>query len=170
MLDENSFKAEWVCFQIFVAGGTGIVMTALLPPTLAALPEKDAATATATHSFLRRFGFVWGVTLPSIIFNGQFDSHLGQISDRAVRDQLRNEQAYGYASGGYVHKLPEETRHEVIRVYVHALRSQWLACAAFAILSFLLVFLEKHVELRKALDSEFGLDEREKTLDKSDGA
>jgi MFS family permease len=170
MLDENSSKAKWVCFQLFVAAGTGIVMTALLPSTLAALPEKDVATATATYSFLRSFGFVWGVTLPSIIFNGQFDSHLGWISDPAVQDQLRNGQAYGYASGGYVHRLPEETRHEVIRVYVHALRAQWLAGAAFAIFSFLLVFFEKHVELRKELDTEFGLDEGDETANKRDSA
>ncbi|KAF2729059.1 MFS general substrate transporter [Polyplosphaeria fusca] len=170
MLDENSSKAKWVCFQIFVAGGTGIVMTALLPSTLAALPEKDVATATATYSFLRSFGFVWGVTLPSIIFNGQFDSRLNTISDPAVRDQLRNGQAYGYASGGYVNHLPDQTRDEVIKVYVHALRAQWLAGAAFAIFSFLLVFLEKHVELRKELDTEFGLDEGEKVADKSDRA
>jgi MFS family permease len=169
-LDETSSKAEWVCFQIFVAGGTGIVMTAVLPSTLAALPEKDVATATATYSFLRSFGFVWGVTLPSIIFNGQFDSRLDHISDPSVRDLLRNGQAYGYASGGFIQRLPAETRQEVVRVYVHALRAQWLAGAAFAIISFLLVFVEKHVELRKELDTEFGLDEGDEVVDKSDRA
>ncbi|KAF2122852.1 major facilitator superfamily domain-containing protein [Lophiotrema nucula] len=169
LLDETSSKAKWVCFQILVAGGTGIVMTALLPSTLAALPEKDVATATATYSFVRSFGFVWGVTLPSLIFNGQFDSRLGQISDVAVRDQLKNGAAYGYASGGYVNKLPDETRHEVVRIYVHALRAVWIAAAAFAAFSFLLVFAEKHVELRKELNTEYGLDDDGKKQSK-DGA
>jgi MFS family permease len=169
ILDENSSKATWVCIQIPVAGGTGIVMTALLPSTLAALPEQDVATATATYSFLRSFGFVWGVTLPSIIFNGQFDSRLYTISDFGVRDQLKNGQAYGYASGGYVQQLPAETRHEVVKVYIHALRTQWIAAAAFAIFSFLLVFVEKHVDLRKDLNTESGLDEGDKTEEHKNG-
>lgn len=137
-------------------------MTALLTSALAALPEKDVTVATATYSFLRSFSFVWGVTLPSIIFNGQFDSHLEDRSDASVRNLLRNGQAYGYASGGFVNELPSDTRQEVIRVYVHALRAQWYAAAAFAVFSFFLVFFEKHVELRKDLNTEFGLDEGEK--------
>ena len=47
-----------------------------LPAVLTALPESDAAVATGTYSFVRWFGFVWGVTLPSIAFNGQFDKYL----------------------------------------------------------------------------------------------
>jgi EmrB/QacA subfamily drug resistance transporter len=160
LLKEGSSKAAWVCFQILAAGGTGIVMTAILPSTLAALPEKDVATATGTYSFLRNFGFVWGVTLPSIIFNARFNTHLNDISDLAVRDLLKNGAAYGYASGGYIKNLPNATRHEVIQVYVRALRAVWLAAMAFAVFSFLLVFLEKHVELRQELNTEFGLEEK----------
>jgi hypothetical protein len=36
---------------------------------LATLPEKDMATSTVTYSFLGSFGFVWSVTLLSIVFN-----------------------------------------------------------------------------------------------------
>jgi EmrB/QacA subfamily drug resistance transporter len=160
-LKEDSSKAEWVCYQMIAAAGTGVVMSVLLPSTLAALPEKDVATATGTYSFLRSFGFLWGVTLPSIIFNGQFDRRLDQITDVGVRELLKNGAAYGYASGGYVARLPDNIRREVVDVYVKALRAVWLAAVAFAVFSFLMVFVMKHVELRKELNTEFGLDEGE---------
>jgi hypothetical protein len=86
-----------------------------------------------------------------------------------VRSRLRNGQAYGYASAKYVHQLPDNTRHEVVWVYARALRAQWLAGAAFAVFSFLLVFFEKHVELRKEPNTEIGLDEEGKGLHRNDG-
>jgi len=166
MLKEDSPKAEWVCFQILAAGGTGFVMTAVLPSTLAALPEKDVATATGTYSFLRSFGFIWGITLPGIIFNGRFDSQLHHISDQAVRARLSNGAAYSFATGGYISSLPESTRGEVESVYVYALQTVWQVAIAFSLLGFLLVFGEKHVELRTELQTEFGLDEgNEKTVE-----
>jgi hypothetical protein len=146
-------------FQILAAGGTGFVMTAVLPSTLAALPEKDVATATGTYSFLRSLGFIWGITLPSITFNDQFTKTSYRISDPSVRAQLANGAAYGYASGGFIQDLPPNVREEVISVYVAALQTVWQVAVAFAGLGFLLVFGEKQVELRKELQTEFGLDE-----------
>lgn len=159
ILDASSGKAAWVCFQIIAAGGTGIVMTAVLPSTLAALPETDVAVATGTYSFIRSFGFVWGVTLPSIVFNGQFNKYLYRVQDETVRATLANGAAYGYASGGFIPRLPIDTRNEVIAVYVDALKTVWQVAIAFSCLGFCCVFIEKHVELRKELNTEFGLKE-----------
>jgi hypothetical protein len=154
-LDANSNKAEWICFQIIIAAAT-------LPAILAALPESDVATASGAFSFIRSFGYVWGVTLPSIIFNNQFDKHIGQINDSAVQSQLQNGAAYGQVSGGFVKSLPMEIKREVIGVYVDALRVVWEVILAFACFEFFVVFAEKHIELRKDLDTEFGLKDNEK--------
>ena len=159
ILDENSSKAAWACFQIIAAAGTGILLSSVLPAILAALPESDVATATGEYSFVRSFGYVWGVTIPSIVFNGQFDKYSYRIGDARVRAALANGAAYGFASGGFIPDLASETRIEVVGVYVSALRTVWQVAIAFACLGFFCVFVEKHVELRRELHTEYGLDE-----------
>ena len=62
--------------------------------------------------------------------------------------------------------MPASTRGEVESVYVCALQTVWQVAIAFSLLGFLLVFGEKHVELRTELQTEFGLDEgNEKTVE-----
>ena len=162
LLDAKSNKAAWASFQVIVACGTGITVSTILPAILAALPESDVATATGTFSFIRSFGFLWGVTLPSIVFNGQIDRYIDRISDVHVRAQMVNGAAYSFASGTELNKLPSYVKAEVIGVYVDALKAIWQAAVAFACLGFLTVFVEKHIDLRTELSTEFGFEERMK--------
>ena len=162
ILDANSNRAAWVCFQIIEAFGLGFVMTTILPSIQASLPESDVAAATGAYAFLRSFGFVWGVTIPSIVFNNQFNAHINEISDASTRELLVNGQAYGYATGGYVASLPSDVRAEVLNVYTEALKPVWQVAIGFSLLGFLLVFGMKHVELRTELQTEFGLEEGKK--------
>jgi len=106
----------------------------------------------------------WGVTIAGIVFNGQVDSNLYLVGDEVVRDKMRNGAAYSFAASGQgVRGLAsEETRGQVIEVYVKALRVVWLVMTAVSLLAFFCVLLEKHVELRKSHDTEFGLEEKEK--------
>ena len=46
-------------------------------------------------------------------------------------------------------------------VYASAIRVVWLVGMAFSLVGFLFVFLEKHVDMRVTLNTEFGL-ERQK--------
>ena len=45
-VDQSSSRAAWVSFQILAPGGTGIMFTSTLPPTLAALQNTDVVVAT----------------------------------------------------------------------------------------------------------------------------
>ncbi|KAI3390486.1 hypothetical protein diail_9514, partial [Diaporthe ilicicola] len=112
ILSQHSSTGQWIGFQILASGGSGLVFTATLPSTLAALPESDVAVATGTYSFVRSFGLVWGVTVASVAFNGQITAHLGIISDPAVRDLLHDGGAYTYASEGSsgIGALPEPAK------------------------------------------------------------
>ena len=161
LLSHGSSKAAWACFQIIAAAGTGIILTAMLPAILAALPESDVAVATGVFSFVRSFGYTWGVTVSSIVFNDQFNRYSGSISDAGVRDQLVDGAAYGLASGDFVKQLLSAIKNEVIAVYVVALQRVWQITIAFSCLGFFLVFVEKHVELRKELNTEYGLEEKQ---------
>ncbi|KAI3333482.1 hypothetical protein F4824DRAFT_471827 [Ustulina deusta] len=60
--------------------------TTILPAIQASLPEADIATITSMYAFLRSVGGIWGVTIPSVIFNGQVNVFVGRIGDLAVRD------------------------------------------------------------------------------------
>lgn len=161
-LDSHSSRAEWVIFQIISAIGLGIILNSVLPAVLASLAESDTAVATGTFSFLRSLGFTFGVTIPSIIFNDQFDRYSDRISDAALRSQLSKGAAYGYASSGTISSLPHGLQEEVRGVYSDALKTTWQVALAFALLGFLVVVAEKHVELRTELNTEFGLEKKKK--------
>jgi MFS family permease len=160
ILDEASSRAAWVCFQIVVAIGLGFILTSILPAICAPLSEEDVGTANGTFSFLRSFGFIWGITLPSIIFNARFNHYAPRIQDVALRSQLINGAAYGYANSGLIRSLTGSLREEVISVYADSMKSVWQASIAFAVFSFVLVFVEKHVTMRTELDTKFGLEEK----------
>ncbi|RYP09156.1 hypothetical protein DL765_008547 [Monosporascus sp. GIB2] len=162
MLDENSSTGAWIGFQVIAAGGVGFIFTVSLPSTLAALAESDVAVATGTYAFMRTLGFVWGVTMSSITFNGQIDAYLDFVSDPLVRRLLADGAAYSYAAGiggdsGGINDLPEPSRSQVIDVYVQALRVVWLVFIGISCIGFFSTFIEKHIVLRKEHDTEFGL-------------
>lgn len=150
-LDGSYSQARSFGFQALAACGTGLVIPALSPAILSPLSESDVASANGVYSFLRSFAFVWGITIASVIFNGQFKTHGGQISDEAVRAKLVDGAAYTFASGGYIFQLPQTTRNQVIGVYSKALATVWQAAIAFACVGFLLGLAVKHVPLRKTL-------------------
>ncbi|EED23822.1 efflux pump antibiotic resistance protein, putative [Talaromyces stipitatus ATCC 10500] len=171
-LNQASSRGAWIGYQILVSGGTGMIFTATLPSTLAPLSESDVAVATGTYSFIRSFGLVWGATVASVVFNSQIDAHLGLIAatdsgnPQTIRDALAYGKAYSYASGGFITSLPDETQHQVVDVYVKALRVVWLVVTAVACLGFVCVIFEKPVELRKEHDTQYGLVEDTKYTNK----
>ncbi|KAL7939327.1 MFS general substrate transporter [Trichoderma chlorosporum] len=158
-LNQTSSRAAWIGYQVLASGGTGIIFTATLPSTLAALPESDVAVAIGTYSFVRSFGLVWGATMASITFNGQINAHAASISDQKVRNLLIDGGAYSYAAvqSGGIGELPDPIRSQVISVYVKGLKVVWWVVTALSCLGFLCTFIEKHVELRKSHSTEYGL-------------
>lgn len=161
ILDSGSSRAAWVCLQIIIAIGLGFVLTSILPAICAPLGEEDVASANGAFSFLRSFGFIWGITLPSIIFNNQFNRYAPRIEDAALRSRLMGGAAYGYANSGLVGSLTGSLREQVISVYSDAMKKVWQASIAFAVFSFFLVFIEKHIAMRTELETKFGLEKNE---------
>ena len=157
-LTATSSTAAWVWFEIFAAIGIGLPLTTQLPAIQAVLPESDTAVSTSTYSFIRSYGFVWGATVPSIVFNSRVNAVLDRIDDPSVRSALANGGAYGYANN--VRTLSGQTLEQTLDVYTTALRTVWFVGLAFALVGFAFVFLEKHVEMRVTLDTKFGLEQR----------
>jgi len=163
LLDGATSKVAWVWFQLIAAAGSGFVMSILLPAIMAALPESDVAAASATYSFFRTFGYVWGVTIPGIIFNAAMNKNLNGVSDPALRANLANGAAYSFASA--VHRLKKEgaldplALDQMTDAYSKSLRVIWWMCLGISLASLLAVPLERGLELRKELETEYGMDD-----------
>jgi hypothetical protein len=128
-----------------------MILPTTLPAVLVALTEEDVAAATGVYSFLRSFGYVWGITVPGIIFNNRFDRNSFKIADPMVRDALKGGRAYQLATGNFVYSLPADTKEQVLRVYLDALKVVWLAAMAFGASGLIAVGLERQIQLRSNL-------------------
>ncbi|KAJ8133117.1 hypothetical protein O1611_g505 [Lasiodiplodia mahajangana] len=159
LLDADTSKAVWVILELITAAGLGLIMSVLLPAIMAGLPESDVASSSATYSFIRTFGYIWGVTIPGIIFNAVFDSNIDHISDPSLREQLRGGAAYAFASRAHSLKSSIEASvwSQVTDVYTWSLRAIWWVCFGISVFSFLIVGIEKNLELRTDLDTDYGL-------------
>ncbi|MCJ1380215.1 hypothetical protein MMC17_003318 [Xylographa soralifera] len=164
-MDANTTRVEWVFWQIFAAFGLGSLVTCTLPAIQASLSESDVATSVGTHAFLRSFGFVWGFTIPSIILNNLVNANIDIIQDPSVRAAIANGGAYAQADSNLFSSLTGAAREQTLQVYTDALHGVWYAAAAFSLIGFLAVFVEKRIELRTTLETEFGLEERSRTTD-----
>ncbi|KAI1122371.1 MFS general substrate transporter [Nemania abortiva] len=159
LFDQNSSLALYVSLQIIAGLGAGILLAVLLPAVQAALTEKDTALSTATWSFIRTFGTVWGVSVPSAIFNSRSNDLSKRIDDPSVRALIAHGQAYSHATSDVLLSLTDHTRSQVVGVFSDSLRLVWIIATAVAGASFLVIFLERDMSLRKSLDTEYGLDD-----------
>ncbi|KAI1648782.1 MFS general substrate transporter [Daldinia loculata] len=158
----NTSTAEWVIIQIIAAFGLGIMMSTNLPAVQADLPESDTAAATAAFAFVRAYGSIWGVSIPAAIFNAKFVTESWRIDDSQIEARLSSGNAYEYANADFIQSFPEPQRGHVIDVYTRSLQLIWQVSLAFALVGFLLCFLEKEIMLRTHLETEFGLEEKKK--------
>lgn len=67
-----------------------------------------------------------------------------------------------------IQQLAKPVRQQVIAIYAGTFRTSCVVALAFALVRFLLVFLEKHIELRQELDTEFSIEGKQKTPDNED--
>jgi MFS family permease len=159
-LSRTSSPAQWVIFQILAGTGSGMVLNTLLPALQAAHPEHDQASATASWAFIRSFGNIWGVAIPTVVFSNRISRSLDGIPDERVRGMLDGGHAYKLGTKAFVGSLPREVRITVQDAYSDALKTVWIVGAAFGVLALLLVNLEREIKLRTELDTEYGLQER----------
>ena len=157
LLTASSGTAMWVIFQMIIAIGEGFLIPTVLPVIQASLPTTQVAAATGIYAFLRSLGFIWGVTIPGIIFDTQIDRWTYLIDDPVLRAEVSGGNAYGFASTVYHNELSASPREQLGAVYVHALNIVWWTAMAFALLGLLVSLLQKYVALKTKVDGEFGL-------------
>jgi MFS family permease len=160
LLGPDTSAGGWAMLQIVDAVGRALILPTTLPAILASLPERDVAAATGVYSFLRSFGYVWGVTIPGIIFNNVFNNQSHQITDSVVRETLSSGRGYEFATGPYVQNLEPRLKTEVLAVYLQALKAVWFGAMAFGLSGLIAVAFEKRIPLRTHLETKYGLEEK----------
>ncbi|PYI31462.1 MFS general substrate transporter, partial [Aspergillus indologenus CBS 114.80] len=162
--DADSSLAKVVLYQMIAGFGGGILLTTFLPAVQGANPPKDLVPASATWAYLRAFGSIWGIAIPSAIFNSRVSYYVqSRVSDAAVRAQLEGGGAYSHVSAAYIKALPDAVRQEVVGAYTSAMRNVWEVCLAFCAVALLLTLLEEEIPMRTAAEQgDSGLKERKK--------
>ena len=119
ILDADSSTAEWVGFQLLLAIGSGLLAGILLPAMQAPLDESLVALTTGVWSFGRGFGAVWGVTIPSAVFNNECRIHADAlVVDKSLAQYLTGGRAYEYATKAFLESIQDpESRKQVVRVF-----------------------------------------------------
>ncbi|AEO68617.1 uncharacterized protein THITE_2145727 [Thermothielavioides terrestris NRRL 8126] len=140
LLGPDTPKVAWAWYELVTVIGLGPTISTVLPAILAGLPQSDVAAATAVFSFIKTFGFVWGVSIPSIIFNGVVDDSVP-------------------AAHGLAPTVNFAMWSEVVQVYVAGLKAVWWWGVALSILGVFAVAIEDHLPLSTELETEYGLRE-----------
>ncbi|CAG8058712.1 unnamed protein product [Penicillium salamii] len=164
LLDANSPARDWAGFQVLFGAGSGMIFSSTLPPIQASLPESDMATATATWAFMRSFGCIWGIAIPTTVFNTRVQELLYRISDVQLREKLANGGAYAMASDGLIRTLKNtpQLMAEVLSLYQDSLRWVWWIAIPFGGIGLLLCIPIRQLVLSEDLNTEFGLQVRER--------
>ncbi|KAL4938337.1 hypothetical protein BDV06DRAFT_226104 [Aspergillus oleicola] len=163
LLSDSTSTAIWTVFELIAAAAAGLMMPVLLPAIIAALPESDVAVSAAAYSFTRTFGYVWGVTVASVIFKVVIDDNVHRISDGALREEVSGAGAYAFASQAHRIIKEGESREasgwdEVAGVYTRALKVIWWVTLGVNVLGMVAVAFERRLELRKELETEYGIE------------
>jgi len=90
------------------------------------------------------------------------DKNLTTVSSPPLQDHLRGGAAYSFAS--QIHQLEDtfapELSAELEDIYTRAFKSIWWVGLGISVFAFFAVAGEKGLELRKDLDTEYGLDDK----------
>lgn len=164
LLDKNTTTGAWVGYQVLFGLGNGLVFNTMIPPLLASLPTSEVATGTATWTFMRSFGSIWGIAIPSAIMNDRVNS---LVKDRLsnlplIAAQLLNGGAYQKATAKFVSSLAPTpvVRETVIGIYVDALKIVWYGSIAFAVIGLPICLGVQSLDLSNELETEFGMEAR----------
>ncbi|TGO45857.1 hypothetical protein BCON_0360g00010 [Botryotinia convoluta] len=111
ILNKSSSTAQWICLQILPSVGAGMVLDTLLPAVQAGVAEVDSAAVTASWSFVRSFGNIWGVAIPGAvlyIYSTRYADDL--ITDSAAKSAMQNGNVYPSATREFIESFSEPTR------------------------------------------------------------
>ncbi|PGH15377.1 hypothetical protein AJ80_05561 [Polytolypa hystricis UAMH7299] len=141
-LDAGSGTVVHAVLQIAVAAGNGLLLATILPAVQGHFPESDIGPVTALFNFIRSIALVWGVTIPSIIFDETVNKNISRVPTD-VAGLLVNGGAYARASQDFITSFSGTTKEQIVGLYTQALRGTWWGAMSFGLLGLALVSLQR---------------------------
>ncbi|KAH7069959.1 major facilitator superfamily domain-containing protein [Paraphoma chrysanthemicola] len=157
LLKSSTPVAVWLCLQLAIASGLGIVISTMLPAVQVKLPESMTGASAGSWAFLRGTGSLFGVAIPGAIFNFRFTQLLPSISSAGARSKLDHGQAYQRASAKFTEKFGSAVKKEIEGAFTQSLNAVWVVFAALAVIGFILTWFEKEYKMRQELNTAYGL-------------
>jgi MFS family permease len=157
ILNTTTPVAVWLCLQLIIASGSGIVISTMLPTVQVRLPESTTGISAGSWAFLRGTGALFGVAIPGAVFNVRFAQLLPTISSAAARSKLTHGRAYSRASAKFTKKFGITAQAEIIKAFTESLKSVWIVFAVVAAVGFFLTWWEKEYKMRTELNTDYGL-------------
>lgn len=156
--NRESSLAGVVLYQM-IQGLAGVLLVAMLPAIQASHSQVDVSAVTSSWNFYRALGGIWGIAIPSAIFNSQMSSHAGFISEPAVAAAVAGGDAYSHVSSAFISSLPQPVQGQVINAYSESMKIVWAVGMTLAVVAVVAVFFEAEIPMQTELEkSEFGLD------------
>lgn len=119
LLDAGSSTAEFVIFQLLFGIGGGMIAVILIPAMQASLDESLVALSTGVWTFARFFGGLWGIAIPSAIFNNEARVRAERIvTDPQIAAMLTGGKAYDRATKAFLDSIGDAvTKGQVVEVF-----------------------------------------------------
>ncbi|KAH8722774.1 major facilitator superfamily domain-containing protein [Phaeosphaeriaceae sp. PMI808] len=149
LLNSQTPVTVWLCFQLITASGLGIVISTMLPAVQVKLPESTTAASAGSWAFLRGTSSLFGVAIPSAIFNMRF----AHLTPAVARSKVAHGRAYECASAKFTKGFGAAAKEEIIFVFTASLKTVWIVFAVMAALAFVLAWGEKEYKMRTELDT-----------------
>lgn len=156
LLSTDTPTWQWVLFQVVAGYGIGALFALTLPPIQASLPVEELAHATATFSFCRSFGSVWGIALGTNVFITIVNDKLDKIPGLKELG-LTGSTALGFSTE--LGKLPEQLRQPAQDAYMSSLYKSFLVFVPLAFVGLLISLFVQELPLPDFNDSKHGLRE-----------
>ncbi|EMT64901.1 Putative transporter C3H1.06c [Fusarium odoratissimum] len=161
-LKREDSNAEWV-FKLFVQPiGTGFLAGSTLPAIQSWTAEADMAAATAGFTYIRGMAMIFGIAIPSTIFNIFISKYSSRIDDPEVRSLLNAGDAFALGSKDFVMSFDDPVQSQIRETLQLAIQKAFQATIAFAGIGFVLACICRDNRLRSELETMYGLEEKRK--------
>ncbi|KAI9199624.1 major facilitator superfamily-domain-containing protein [Polychytrium aggregatum] len=145
ILDAGSSRALESTFLGMMGFAAGLCMQTVTVVVQGSLPVPRLAAATATNTFFRTFGGVFGVALFQTILTTRFESSLVQrLGPKALSGSSTSFDPTSIAS------LPPSVQGTVIAAFVDGFHSVWIVTAAVVGFGFIVALFMKSVDWSKS--------------------
>ncbi|KAI0341086.1 iron permease [Trametopsis cervina] len=163
ILDVSSSKAQYICCQIVIGIGLGIVWISTQFPILAPLPFSNNAQALAFFTFVRSFSQTLGVAIGGTILQNSLQHKLPP----SFLSSLPSGVSVAYSSIPVIQSLPKPIQTQVRIAFSDSMKVLWYTMIGISGVGLATVLLMKEVPMRTDVDEQWGLENQTQGVDGS---